>query len=103
MPCIPIEDPDQFQELIGRPELTIIHFFDGESGDPGPELGLLLNGNHPGGETTTFCADMSAIDIGRDLGQLPMTVLYRDGEEVDDAEAGDMGKFLELCERATEE
>ncbi|PIG87933.1 hypothetical protein AARAC_000855 [Aspergillus arachidicola] len=93
MPCVPIEEP----------EPTIIHFFDGESGDLGPELGLLLNEDHPACETITFFVDISAIDVERDPSQLPMTVLYHDGEEVDDAEAGDMGKFLELCERVTEE
>lgn len=39
--------PVQFQELIGRLEPTLTHFF---HGNPGPELGTLLSGGPPAGQ-----------------------------------------------------
>ena len=91
--------PVQFQELIGRPEPTLIHFF---HGNPSPELGTLLSGGPRQVNKITYFVDNPAIDVGRDPSQLPLTVLYRHGEEVNCADFGDMDKFFELCERAME-
>ncbi|KAJ5761462.1 hypothetical protein N7533_003501 [Penicillium manginii] len=99
MAALPVENFAEFQDVINRSEPTIIYFFD-ENGGPGPELEHLLNG---AAGVAAFFADIDQCHIERDARKLPQTVLYKGGEELGDADGGDMDMFFELCERAQSE
>lgn len=94
---------DQFQDIINRPQSIIVYFFD-ESNGPSPEFEFLMNDDHPAvDQIETFIVDVNNTPIERYSSQLPLTVLYKEGEEVDVADAGDLDKFFELCERARDD
>ena len=50
-----------------------------------------------------FFVPIGACPIQRDVSRLPLTVLYKEGAELDVADVGDMEKFFELCARGASE
>jgi hypothetical protein len=89
-----------FEEIINRDELSLVYFFDSGKGAPGPELDALLNDRHPAAGIDTFFVNLGASFIESAPSQVPLTVLYREGKELDTAGAGDMFKFNKLSVRA---
>ncbi|KAJ5318046.1 hypothetical protein PENANT_c004G02871 [Penicillium antarcticum] len=94
-----IQNPDEFREVINRDEPTLIYFTDTRKGPPGPEFAALSTDKHPAAQKETFFVDLGAEYIPGVPSQAFVTILYRNGQELDTAAGGDMSKFFELSER----
>jgi hypothetical protein len=90
---------NEFQAIIHRHEPSLVYFFDSRKAAPGPEFAALTTDQHPAAGIETFFVDLGTESIESAPSQVPLTVLYSEGRELDTAGAGDMPKFIELSAR----
>ncbi|KAE8311672.1 hypothetical protein BDV41DRAFT_540996 [Aspergillus transmontanensis] len=99
MPLIPVLESGLYEHVINRPQPTIIHFWDSEV-PPTQEFHILESGNYPGSGLETFFVDVSRFPVPNAPSNVPVTILFSQGQQLDTADGGDIGKFLELLQRA---
>ncbi|GMF70462.1 unnamed protein product [Aspergillus oryzae] len=92
--------PGFYEHVINRPPPTVVHFWDSAAGPPTQEFQILESGNHPAGDRETFCADVSQFPVPNAPSDVPVTILFSGGQQLDTANGGDLGKFFHLLEQA---
>ncbi|KAB8218968.1 hypothetical protein BDV33DRAFT_174514 [Aspergillus novoparasiticus] len=100
MPSIPIPEPGFYEHIINRPESTIVHFWDSAAAPPTQEFQILESGNHPGSGRETFLVDVSNFSVPDAPSDVPVTILFRAGQQLDTAVGGDIDKFFQLLQAA---
>jgi len=91
--------PGFYEHIINRPLPTIVHFWDSQ-GPPTQEFQILESGHHPGSELETFFVDVSQFPVPDGPSDVPVTILFNQGQQLDIADGGDIPKFFQLLERA---
>ncbi|KAE8344736.1 hypothetical protein BDV24DRAFT_126326 [Aspergillus arachidicola] len=99
MPFIPIPEPGFYEHIINRPQHTVVHFWDSK-GPRTPEFEILNSGSHPGSQHETFTVDVSQFPVPDAPSDVPVTILFSQGQQLDRVNGGDLDKFFNLLERA---
>lgn len=90
-----------YKEIINRPVPTIVYFFNPEDGcGPGEEFEILESGEHLSYEHETFFVNVSESPVPNTPSDLPVTILFSQGEQLGTANGGDIPQFFELIEEA---
>ncbi|KAI9933171.1 hypothetical protein ASPWEDRAFT_42935 [Aspergillus wentii DTO 134E9] len=102
MPFIEIPAPRLYEDLINRPQPTLVYFFDGSAGRTG-EYQILESGNHPGSQLETFFVDVALFPVPDGPKEVPVTILFREGQQLGTAVQGDIPTFFKLLQQAEQE
>ncbi|KAK6832519.1 hypothetical protein RU639_004019 [Aspergillus parasiticus] len=100
MPFIQIPEPGFYEHITNRPQPTIVHFRN-SADPPTPEFQILESGNHPGGEREIFWVDVSQFPVPDAPSDVPVTILFSAGQQLDTADGGDPGKLFHLLQQAS--
>ncbi|KAK6815543.1 hypothetical protein RU639_008675 [Aspergillus parasiticus] len=101
MPFIRIPEPGFYEHITNRPQPTVVHFWDSAASPPTQEFQILESGNHPGSEHETFWVDVSQFPVPDAPSDVPVTILFKNGQKLDTADGGDLGKLFHLLQQAS--
>ena len=90
---------ESYEEIINGPVPTIVYFFNPEDGrGPGEEFEILESGQHPGNGLETFFVNVYESPVPNAPSDLPVTILFSQGEQLGTADGGDIPQFFKLLE-----